>query len=256
MSIKETYVKILKQGWIPIFVRDAFDALKLAEICVRAEIDVIEVTCRRPDVVAEIKEIKSRYPQLKILVGSTVDNDQIVNHIRNFNKNMPTIKELSCLGVDGFVAQLPFMKETIEEYGRDFILIPGVETLKEAYEALQWGAHFTKFCSVEPARIKQINSDATHRIFPIFVTGGVTREKIPQYVEAGVSVLGGGWDIMLQDIYKQMQIVPDDKKILDAIMAYKKAFSNACMEHIPDYAANKEPDTEEYLKRFKYFHPF
>ena len=54
MSIKETYVKILKQGWIPIFVRDAFDALKLAEICVRAEIDVIEVACRRPEV-AEIK---------------------------------------------------------------------------------------------------------------------------------------------------------------------------------------------------------
>ncbi len=256
MSIKEKYAAIHKQGWLPIFVGDSLDSVALADVCVDAGCKAVEITCRRPSVLEEIRDVKKKYPGLLVLAGSTVDNDRIVLHLKKYNFGMAALKELAEAGADGFVARLPFMPETFEKYGKDFILIPGVETVKEAYESLLYGAHFVKFCGIAPGRAAEINSAATHGIFPLFVTGGVTEEKIPLYVRAGVSLLAAGWDVMLGDIYEKQQADFCHETALARLREYMGAFTRARREHLPCYDEIAGLGSDEYINSLKHYHLF
>jgi 2-dehydro-3-deoxyphosphogluconate aldolase/(4S)-4-hydroxy-2-oxoglutarate aldolase len=256
-EIKDKYVNVHKQGWIPIFVNDKLDALQLAKICVDSGLKAIEVTCRRPAVLAEIRQIRKAYPDLIILVGSVVDDDNIMQgFLRKRRADFPTMEQLKELGVDGFVAQLPFSERSLEKYADDFIMIPGVETVSEAVDVLNAGAHFAKFCSSTPLRIKQINSDATHRLFPIFYTGGAALNTLEDYVQSGTALIGGGWDLMLKDKYVEMQSNFNSEIITEKLMAYKEQIDQARSTHVPNFDQLYTADTNTYLKALTHFHPF
>lgn len=256
-SLKEKYVDVHKQGWIPIFVNDSLDALRLAEICVENGFKAIEVTCRRPRVAEELAQIRSAFPELIILVGSTVDDDSVLlPFLRSRRPDMPSLEQLTGLGVDGFVAQLPFSQTTIKKYSNQYIMIPGVESMAEGVAALNAGAHFTKYCSCSPDRIKQINSEAAHRLFPVFYTGGASLATLRGYVSAGTALVGGGWDLMLSDIKEEMRVGFNSRKAAERLVSYRQEIQNARAELIPNYKKLAKAGPDEYLRGFSHYHPF
>jgi len=261
MSLKDTYVTLHRQAWVPIFVRDRLDAVLLADVCVEAGLDVIEITCRRANVVEEIRRIKAAHPDLFLLVGSTVDNDDMVHFLRRRGRDQPTLEELADLGVDGFVAQFPFSDATIERYRHTHILVPGVECGAEAYHLVSAGAHFAKIhCAPVlggPDFIRAITASPTHGLLPIFVTGGVTVDSIPEYIEAGAALPGGGWDMMLRDDYERFQDEARPSDLLERLVPHIEAARAAREEFHPALAAAAASESdEEYLRAIPHYHPF
>lgn len=115
-QLLENYRKVYEQGFMPIFVDDSFDTLMLVEACVSAGFAAIEYTLRRKDANTMIPLIKERYPDLAVLVGSTLDDDGMVERMRNRHPQLLTLDELDSIGVDGFVSQLSWSERSIRKY--------------------------------------------------------------------------------------------------------------------------------------------
>ena len=112
-QLLNNYRKVYEQAFMPIFVDDGFDTLMLVEACVSAGFQAIEYTLRRKDANTMIPLIKERYPDLAILVGSTLDEDRIVQRMRGRNALMERVDEVDSIGVDGFVSYLSWSNDNI-----------------------------------------------------------------------------------------------------------------------------------------------
>lgn len=255
-TIGRKYAALHRQGWVPIFVNDKLDAVRLAEVCAQRGCRAIELTCRRARVMDEIRDIRRNFPDLLILVGSVVDRSVLLPYLQSRRTDFPDMEQLADLGADGFVSQLPMSERTIRQYAGRSLLIPGVETLCEAVAALDAGAHFVKFVSCPPSRVKQINSDATHRLFPVFYTGGAHAEIVPEYIRAGAALIGGGWDIILGGKYEAMQDDFDAKTAGEALERFLRAVQRARAEIAPYRDHPAAIDEEGYLQSLSHYHPF
>ena len=125
------YRRMIEQAWIPIFVDDAFDTEILLEGCRLAGLSTIEYTLRRRDAKDVIMNLKKRFPETVILMGSTLDAEEIVEERKGRYPQMMTLAELAPY-VDGFVSMLPFSDETLQAYRDTHLCIPTAESGGEA----------------------------------------------------------------------------------------------------------------------------
>ncbi len=220
----EHYLRVLWQGFVPIFVADAFDAVALAEASVAAGANVVEITCRRSDVRDDIRRVVRQFPDLTVLVGSVVDDGRLLTHLRLRRPDFPSLDELADLGVHGFVSALPLSERSIARLAGGHVMIPGVETAWEAVRVLEAGAHFAKLFYVagtgEAGRIRILASAPFHGLLPLFVTGGVTLDKIEPYTLAGAAVLGSGWDVLMGSNYQAAQANPKLAELTQALSPF------------------------------------
>lgn len=257
-ALLQNYLAAHRQGWLPIYVADDYDAVALTEACVAAGATTIEITLRRADVVSEIERVRKQFPDLVILAGSVVGHDHLLQAIRRKRPDMPSIEQLIDMGIDGFVSMLPIPRMVIQKHCHTHLFIPGCETIGEAAEAIDAGAHFAKLFSITTyggiGRLKLANSVATHGVLPILVTGGAKLDIIPDLVAAGASVLAGGWDLMLADL-------PDlaGKPVeIDAFAAAMRRFVDVMVEvRGKDHpSADATLSDADYLDRLPHAHPF
>jgi 2-keto-3-deoxy-6-phosphogluconate aldolase len=255
-ALRDKYVRIHRQGFMPIFVRDELDAVSLAGACVDAGIGAIEITCRRPCVLDEVAAVKRAYPEMIVLAGSTVDDPEIVAYIKSKKSGMPSLDELADAGADGFVAQLPFKRETFDKFAASHILTPGVTTIKEAYDMLQMGAHFTKFCYLGKDDLKKVNGDPVHGIFPLFIVGGVTLDKVEGFVQAGAATVAAGWDVILGGEYAALRKRPDYSVASERVAQFANAVRAARSQLFPGMFPAEPASADDYLKSLTHYHPF
>ncbi|MBN2294926.1 MAG: bifunctional 4-hydroxy-2-oxoglutarate aldolase/2-dehydro-3-deoxy-phosphogluconate aldolase [Pirellulales bacterium] len=256
-KLAQRYITLHQQGFVPIFVGDRFDAVMLAEASVAAGARVVEITCRRENVCEDIRRIKRAFPELMILVGSTVDDGPMIDFLRRRKPQMPTIGELCDLGVDGIVSAMPLSLETVSRLSQTHIVVPGVESITEAVQAVSAGAHFAKFFTTaalgEHDRVALATNASLHGLLPIFVTGGVTCEKIKLYVQSRVALLGSGWDLMLGDRYQTLQQAPDVQELTAMLKSFLTAMADARKKH---QSISKSEDYQDYLRSLPHYHPF
>jgi len=250
------YCTVHRQGFIPIFVSDRFDAVMLVEAAVAAGAKAVEITCRRIHVVEEIRRVRRQFPDLTLLVGSVVDDGPMLHYLKRRRPEMPSLDELAELDVDGFVSFMPLSESTIERFSRTHLVIPGVETIPEAVTALETGAHFAKLHSIDalggPARVAVATSAPAHGLLPIFVTGGVTRERIETFLDAGAALLAAGWDVLLGAAYDAQQDDPAPQYLTDALRRNLDTVAAARRK------LNIEllDDNTAYLRSITHYHPF
>ena len=91
----KNYRRMIEQAWIPIFVDDTLDTEMLLEGCRQAGLSVIEYTLRRRDAHFVTPTLKERFPDLVLLMGSTIDADEIVKERRRLYPQLMTVKELA-----------------------------------------------------------------------------------------------------------------------------------------------------------------
>lgn len=211
--------QVIREGFVPIMVRDSFDPLFLCEIVQEAGFPAVEFTLRREDL-EKIPVMRREFPELLLLIGSTIDQPEMVRFLRK-KREFYSLPELCSLGADGLVSILSFRAETYRELSKQVILIPGVATLGEAIDQLTLGAHLVKFVSMPETAIKAFQAP-THHLLPIFYTGGATVERVEGYIEAGALVIGSGFDVILGEKYQEMQEKPDREYILDRLLTYRE----------------------------------
>ncbi len=203
----ETYRAIHEQSFIPLFVHDDHDSHMLLDACVEAGCRVIEYTQRRADAPTMIPWIRRQYPQLHVLVGSTLDDDNIVRQARQRYSQLRTLCELVDMGADGFVSMVGWNPKNIQKFATTHIVIPAAMTVNEAYQQFAAGAHFIKILGPDKNLVRLCRNPATFEFCPVFITGGMTRERIPEAVAAGAVVIGGGFDLMLHDMADSINVV-------------------------------------------------
>lgn len=255
-GLMQKYTEVHKQGFMPILVNDGLDAVAIAEVCVNEGCKAIEITCRRPRVMEEIHEIRSKFPDLIIMVGSVVDDSVLLPYLRSRRDHFPSIEQLSRAGIDGYVSQLPISNQTLAAYSDRFLMIPGVETLSEAVDALNAGAHFVKFCSMIPDDMRRINNQASYHLFPVFYTGGASAELIPQYIRNGAVLVGSGWDLILPRSQSASKSEFDPREASRRLRSFNNSLHAARAELISGYEQLLQSGADVYLQSLHHYHPF
>lgn len=191
------YRKVFEQAWIPIFGKDGFDTEMLLEGCRLAGLQVIEYTLRREDANTVIPTLKERFPDAVVLMGSTIDDEKIVNQMKAKFPQLMTIRELAPY-VDGFVSILPYSDETLETYSKTHLCIPTAQTAGEALRQVGHGAAFIKVLGPDFAFSKSLHAVPTFNYCPTYITGGVTCERMQEAFEARNVLCAAGFDVVLK----------------------------------------------------------
>jgi 2-keto-3-deoxy-6-phosphogluconate aldolase len=192
------YRSICEQGFIPIFATDDFDPKPYVSACVQAGCRVIEYTLRRSDAGETIQWIRNTYPDLFLLVGSTLDQDWIVSRLKKKQPHLLTLDELAALDIDGMVSMMGWSQDSIRKYAPTHILAPTAMTLREAFQQMAAGASFIKIIGTQIDFVRLLQGDGAFGFCPILVTGGMTRERIPETIDAGALVVASGLEVLAQ----------------------------------------------------------
>jgi 2-dehydro-3-deoxyphosphogluconate aldolase / (4S)-4-hydroxy-2-oxoglutarate aldolase len=258
-EIIRIYRKVLEQGFMPICVGDRFDIRTLAQATIGAGASAIEITCRRPNALSEIHQVKRDFPQLIVLAGSVVDNGPLLRHAQRKQPRMPSIAQLLEAGVDGVVSAMPLTAETIRSLSRSHLVIPGVESLTEIAQVLESGAHFAKLFTAdlmgECQRVRRMTCAATHGLPPLFVTGGITLSHITDYIKAGVGMLGSGWDVILGDRYSESMERPNQEELSAALRTFLSTFQQSRAAMAPMLFPSAELGDAEFLASLPHYVP-
>ena len=198
-SLFSRFRKIVEQAWLPIFVDDSLDTEMLIEACRLAGLGTVEYTLRRKDAAEIIKSLKEKLPRTVVLMGSTIDSDDIINERRRIYPQLMTLSELAPY-VDGFVSMLPYSDETLEEYSETHICIPTAETSGEALRQIKSGAAVIKVLGPDFSFSKRLHALPTHNYCSTYVTGGVTVERMDEVFAAGNILCASGFDVVLRGI--------------------------------------------------------
>ena len=242
-----------EQCFVPIFVRDDFDTEILLRGCELAGVRAVEYTLRRPDADRVIPELRRRRPDWAIFVGSMLDSDRITVHMRKSQPQLMTFAELAEVGVDGFVSMLSFSEDTLRRYSEDFVMIPSAATPGEALRQVDCGAHLIKLMGGNADLRKKCHAAPTHGFCPIFVTGGVTPERMPEIYAEGAVLTASGFDLILKGVQPSELTA---EIVAERLTIFMDAALRARAEAIPALADTKELSDGEWLGLLPHYHPF
>jgi len=248
----EAYRAVHDQAFLPIFVDDEFDSKMLVEACLAAGMKAIEYTLRRRDAHKMIPWIREKYPDVYLLVGSTVDSERIVAKAKRFHPHLLTIAELDAMGVDGFVSMLGWSRESIERYSPRRLVMPTATTPNEAFFQVAAGAHFAKLSGKNLDMVRACRMDAAFGYCPMLVTGGMTPERIPEAMSAGAVLVATGFDLTLKGESKN--ILPG--KVTQVMKLYLSVAAASRQKFWPELTPVAKADDKAWLAALPHHHPF
>ncbi|MBE6368395.1 MAG: hypothetical protein E7052_10900 [Lentisphaerae bacterium] len=196
--IYHKYKVLLEQAFLPIMVADGVDALFEVEAAVEAGFKAVEFTLRRPDARVMIPEIRKRFPDLLLMVGSVLDSPAVVKNLQHKHPQLMLPEELADCGVDGLISMLDFSDDTISRYRDDLLLMPAAATPAEGLRLFEKGAHFIKVITPYAATINSLTAAPSFNFAPLLVTGGMNLETIPDMVSRKVPLIASGFEVVAQ----------------------------------------------------------
>ena len=241
-----------EQGFIPIFVENGPDPKILIEACIQAGITCIEYTLRCPDADYMVPWIRQHYPDIYLLVGSTLDNDDIIRKAKVRHPQLLTLFELAEMGVDGFVSMVGWKLENIEKYSSTHIVCPHAETVREAFLQLGAGSHFIKVLGPSLEVVKNCRKGPAFGACPIMITSGMNLDKIDAAVAAGAVIIGTGFDLLLNNQPPDIS----SRKVTDILKQYCNAVKESRAKYFPEMAQTIGNDVDAWLNSLPHIHPF
>jgi 2-keto-3-deoxy-6-phosphogluconate aldolase len=252
-DVLTTYRTVHNQGFIPIFTEDGFDSKTLVEGCVQAGLGAIEYTLRCRDVRQMIPWIRKTFPKLRLLVGSTMDDERICEKMKRSSPQLMTVRELADAGVHGFVSMLRWSEENIRAFSKTHLVVPTAQTPNEAYEQICAGAHFAKLNGPDLAVLKRCRAIPAHGYCPAFVTGGQVPDRIPPTIEAGAVCVATGFDVTLKGLEPE-KLTPD--LVAQTVTHYVNVTRQARATFFPNLVQDSTADDRTWLNSLPHYYPF
>jgi 2-keto-3-deoxy-6-phosphogluconate aldolase len=250
--LHEAYRAIHDQAFMPIFVDDEFDSKMLVEACMDAGMKGLEYTLRRRDAHKMIPWIREQYPDLYLLVGSTLDDEKIVARQRRLFPQLMTLAEIDEFEPDGYISMIGWHEESIRKYAPKRIIMPTCSTVNEAFFQIGAGAHFAKLVGSDLGFVRRCRGDAAFGYCPIIVTGGMNTERIPEGIEAGAALIATGFDLTLKGEPKNVS----KKKVAEVMKRYVEVTQAARDKKCPQLAKARGADWKTWLDALPHYHPF
>lgn len=249
----KSYRRMYEQCFVPIFVKDDYDTETLLLGCELAGVEAAEYTLRRCDAAQVLPVLRKRWADKVLMVGSMLDSDKIVNRLRKSQPQLMTFGELAAIGVDGFVSMLPYSEETIHTFRDHFLLIPSAATPGEALRQTAAGAHMIKLMGGDRNLRKACRAAPTHGFCPVFVTGGVTPERMPEIYRDGAVLTASGFDLILKGIEPSQLTAQLVARRLTQFMEAARAARDTAWPQLRDTGTLTD---EQWLARLPHYEPF
>ncbi|MBN2317846.1 MAG: bifunctional 4-hydroxy-2-oxoglutarate aldolase/2-dehydro-3-deoxy-phosphogluconate aldolase [Acidobacteria bacterium] len=201
MDINQTVNQLVRDGFILVFNQDRLDVVKTAQALAEAGVGNMEVTCRIQKPLEKIHQLRQAMPDFCIGAASLIDFPPMLKRYngRNPHDPLPSVDEVVDAGVDYLVSALNFSEAAYEKYSGRIAMVPGCGSATEIVRQYANGANL---CKLFPAKqlggssyIKALDP-AIHKLISIVPTGGTDAGNIPDYIKAGVLILGGSFSMI------------------------------------------------------------
>ncbi|WP_298785408.1 bifunctional 2-keto-4-hydroxyglutarate aldolase/2-keto-3-deoxy-6-phosphogluconate aldolase [uncultured Marinococcus sp.] len=157
-------------------------AVKTADACVKGGSKTLEVTFTVPDADEVLRTLVQKYPDAVIGAGTVLDSETA---------------RLAIIRGASFIVSPSFDKDVAKLCNRYAVpYLPGIMTVREATEALAYGAQVVKLFPGEmydPSFIKTLRGPLPH--LQLMPTGGVDLDNVQEWLQAGAIMIGAGGSI-------------------------------------------------------------
>jgi 2-dehydro-3-deoxyphosphogluconate aldolase/(4S)-4-hydroxy-2-oxoglutarate aldolase len=209
VNIKSTIETLLKDGFILVFNQDKLDVVKTAEALIKAGVNNMEVTCRIKKPLEKMSRLRKELPDFVTGSASLIDSPQM---LELYNKahpedSLPSVAEVVDAGACYLVSAINFSDTGFEKFAGRIPMIPGCDSATEIVSQFSKGANLCKIFPAKqlggPVFVKAIDP-AIHKTISLVPTGGTNAGNIPEYIDAGVLVLGGSFSMIEKAIMKKI----------------------------------------------------
>jgi len=250
MNIKSTIETLLKDGFILVFNQDKLDVVKTAEALIKAGVNNMEVTCRIKKPLEKMSRLRKELPDFATGSASLIDSPQMLKLYNKAHPDdpLPSLAQVVDAGTCYLVSAINFSDAGFEKYAGKIPMIPGCGSTTEIVSQFSKGANLCKIFPAKelggPAFVKAIDP-AIHKTISLVPTGGTNADNIPEYIDAGVLVLGGSFSMIEKSTMKKIvdeqnyELLSEElkkiKELIDKLRANKYPgidFSSASIEQI------------------------
>ena len=209
MNIKSTIETLLKDGFILVFNQDKLDVVKTAEALMKAGVNNMEVTCRIKKPLEKMSRLRKELPGFATGSASLIDSPQMLELYNKAHPEdpLPSVAQVVDAGACYLVSAINFSDAGFEKYAGRIPMIPGCGSATEIVSQFSKGANLCKIFPARqiggPAFVKAIDP-AIHKTISLVPTGGTNPGNIPDYIDAGVLVLGGSFSMIEKSTMKKI----------------------------------------------------
>jgi len=240
MDIKSTITILLRDGFILVFNQDKLDIVRTADALIKAGVNNMEVTCRIKRPLEKLARLRKELPDFVTGAASLLDWPGMLDGYNKANPRnpLPTLQQAVDAGACYLVSPVNFSNESFEKFAGRIPMIPGCGTATEIVSQFSKGANLCKVFPAKelggPAFIKAIDP-AIHRTISLVPTGGTNIGNIPDYIDAGVLVMGGSFS-MIEDATMNKIIDEQDYALLaNELAAIKQLIDRLRTEKYPKF---------------------
>jgi 2-dehydro-3-deoxyphosphogluconate aldolase/(4S)-4-hydroxy-2-oxoglutarate aldolase len=263
MDVGGTIRTLLRDGLILVFNQDRLDVVETAKALINAGVNNMEVTCRISRPLEKLDRLRKQLPDFVAGAASLIDFPEMLDVYNKANPDDPlrTLEQVVAAGASFLVSAANFSEEGYRKFGGKVAMVPGCGTVTEILDQFSRGANF---CKIFPARqlggptyVKAIDP-AIHKTISLVPTGGTNAENIPDYIDAGVLVLGGSFSMIDKAAMKKIVNEQDYgllaeelkkiKQLIDEVRAEKWSgidFATASVETIGEITGRNFNLTEQ-----------
>lgn len=201
MDLKSTITTLLRDGFILVFNQDKLDVVKTAQALIKAGVNNMEVTCRIKKPLEKLKRLRRELADFAAGSASLIDWPKMLDVYNKAHPQdpLPSVAQVVDAGACYLVSAVNFSDESFEKFAARIPMIPGCGSATEVVSQFSKGANLCKIFPAEqlggPAFVKAIDP-AIHKIISLVPTGGTNAGNIPDYIDAGVLVLGGSFSMI------------------------------------------------------------
>ena len=239
MDIKSTIKTLLKDGLILVFNQDKLDIVKTAEALIKAGVNNMEVTCRISQPLEKMTRLHKELPEFVAGAASLIDAPSMLDVYNKANPDdpLPTIQQVVDAGVNFLVSAANFSDEIYKKFAGRIALIPGCGTVTEIVSQFSKGANICKIFPAKqlggPGFVKAIDP-AIHKTISLAPTGGTNPGNIPDYIDAGVLVLGGSFSMIEKAVMKKIIDEQDYELLAEELTKIKQLIDKLRAEKWPN----------------------
>ncbi|UCD52240.1 MAG: bifunctional 4-hydroxy-2-oxoglutarate aldolase/2-dehydro-3-deoxy-phosphogluconate aldolase [Phycisphaerales bacterium] len=238
MDIRATITTLLRDGFILVFNQDKLDIVKTAEALIAAGINNMEVTCRIKQPLEKLERLRQELPDFVAGAASLIDWPDMlkVYNAAHADDPLPSLQEVVDAGASYLVSAVNFSDAGFTSFAGKVPMIPGCGSATEVVRQYAKGANLCKVFPAKqlggPAYVKAIDP-AIHKMISLVPTGGTNAENIPDYINAGVLVLGGSFSMIDKATLHKVIDEQDYKLLAQELTVVKQLIDQLRQEKYP-----------------------
>ncbi|OHB78229.1 MAG: hypothetical protein A2Z25_00055 [Planctomycetes bacterium RBG_16_55_9] len=239
MDITSVITTLLRDGFILVFNQDKLDVVKTAEALMKAGVNNMEVTFRIKQPLEKLGQLRKELPDFATGAASLIDAPGMLEVYNKAHPKdpLPPLDQVVEAGACYLVSAVNFSDAGFEKYAGRIPMIPGCGSASEIVSQFSKGANLCKIFPAKelggPAFVKAIDP-AIHKTISLVPTGGTNAANIPDYLDAGVLVLGGSFSMIEKATLKKIINEQDYDLLAEELTKVKQLIDKVRAEKYPD----------------------